>query len=354
MAEEIIKPENPEKEKLIGSGEGEVPLAIPSESEVNIRTLASDLESLKQTGGVIKPETETIPPPKEEIIQPESIGLEEAKKELPKEEAPSEEQKTLKKKFPLGLFILIVVIVGAGVLGYFFVYPLISPLFISKTPSVTIPQAPPTLPPSPSSNPTPTTTIPQPEPIKPLGHVSLFKTPPDQTLNSQPLELLKLEDTFKQTTSSVFIEIILLPSALTSTSSMPIAFSNLLKENYKWPADLADSFEDNYSMYIYKDKEGNLWPGFVGQLKSQFKPALMQKKYSLLIESLIKKEPSNYFWNGVVAGEAQTWKNIKFGNLNARVLNFSKTNYTINYAWVENKLIIGSSFEGLKEALKRL
>ena len=350
MPEDIPNPL--EKEKLISTGEGETPLAVPGQLEADIRTMASDLQSLKETGSAVKP---IIAPVKEEeIIQPDQIGLPPipapSTPTMPSPEIPLPASAP-QKKFPLWIPILIVGILAIAAAGYFLVYPFVSPLFNQK-----IPPEPAVTPPSSPPPPAAPTSTPAAKPVTPVGHVSLFKTPPDQTLSMQPLELLGLESWFKEATSSLLVEIVLLPSALATSSTSTLTFPYLLEQN-KWPSDLANSFEDNYSLYIYRDKKGGLWPGVVGQLKSGFNSLEMQKKYGALIESITKKDPASFFWTGSTGadfGQAQVWKNIKFGSLNARYLSFSKPGYTINYVWVGNKLAIGSSYDGFREVLKKL
>ncbi len=303
----------------------------PLPPEITLRTMKSDLEQLK-AGATPKPVLPT--PPAGGPTPPLGLKAELGKPSLP---AP-------KKGLSKILIIAGVVVFGIAIalLGYFVVFPMLFPA--ETPPAVTLPTTP---------TPPPTSGLPTlPELPAAQPHQSLLKIPADlqaPLLVSSPAGLpqaLLSEANNLPTGTGVIKEVTL--SDASGQISFSVALPVFLPEFSS--SQLANFFEDDFTAVIYYDANG-AWPIFIGQLKagtdlSQAKTAMAQLENSSGLASLFLSSPGT--------PSAASFKNGQANNLTTRYLAFSKSGAALNYGWLSNKLIISTSYNGLKKVLGNL
>lgn len=341
MAEENLNQGGWNPKSSIGGGEGEVPLVTPGTPKIDIRTLASDAKSLEETGSVSpRPytsppntsqrtsesnETTFMPPSNEPTIKPPAF--EPTMPTPPPVPADLKEIKPAGKNKFLPILILVIVL-GLVALGYFVVYPaLFKKGPIAEPPPN--PNPPPTEPPP--VEPPPIVEPPPVEPPSPPDRSSLFKIPADVTINDgEPLPI--------NLPAGSIIEII---------TSREKAFAG-------FPDSARNIFEENeFSSFVYIDSGGLSAGGSLYKLRVGGNLTEAKITWSAFFET-----PQNALVNLLaiaVAGAPIGWKSGQTGSITNRYLTFENTpNIAINYGWVNDKLIITSSYNAFKEAIRRL
>lgn len=362
----------------MGDGEGESPLIRRNEDEdkIDVRTLSSDKESIKETGGdaprPYTPEIQPMTPPaeiKEEptISIPESFGTETGevrteKQDVPYEPQNKEEQRTQKTpSSKKGIFfaIVAVVVVSGLALGYFFVYPLFFPSEQPKeqeaealpppaaeSPPVEIPVVPiePVIP-EPEPEPIP----PEPEPVpEPKQHSSLFQTPADE-LREIPLAGLTLADVKNaiqenSPASNALYEIVFRNpqnELVGSRQVLPLFAPNVFTPN------VVENFTDDFSMFIVRNSEG-VWFGFAAKLQDGIPPDSMKNQISALEDSSV----SSFFLEN--PGAPNVWKDGQVNGAPARYIAYSNAGAAFSYVWLENYLLVSTNYAAAQEAARRL
>lgn len=356
-------------EKPLSTGEGEAPL-VP---KIDLRTMASDLGSIKESGG--GPPRPYVPPPPTFNKPEEPVGAASPPFEPPKigETAPVQfpagvplEGKPKSK----GLFVVIlavIIIVGLGAIGYFFVYPYFfkqskeeaveapPPTPKEEAPAPILPAVP-TIPEAELSPPgeeaaTTTETSPIETPPPPLttpSHVSLFKKAADASseVNLAALDLTSL----KQAWGSETAEVPVLKELVVKENEALVGSADLLK--ILLPTLFGEGpnlFEDDFSLFVYVKANGT-WPGFILKKKSDAESAQITSRLTALeatneIVNLYVSDP------GTPSG---VWKNGSTSGISNRYTTFSKAGYALNYGWVGDLLVFSASYDGFKEAVKRL
>ncbi|MEK7464586.1 MAG: hypothetical protein AAB617_02295 [Patescibacteria group bacterium] len=349
----------------LGTGEGESPI-VPSQGseklDVTMRTSASDIKSMQDSGGQVP--RPYVPPPSVPTYSPSGLsgiggqpfqppqldqyppasmpGNEPKKLESMSQEFPPAipgEKKSNKKLFITILVALVVV--GAGALGYFFIYPKFfkttTPVPAIQTPEVpAVPEVPtvPEVPPAPITE--ALETIP--------AHVSLFKSPADLMVEIKlpTSNLTGLQNSVPFETAEVAV---LKEIKLANADGNLLSLSGLMK--FLMPdvfnQDLLKSFEPDFTMFVYSDSKG-AWPGYVLSLGKDAVLADVQAKATAIegvgLNNVFLSDP----------GQASTWKN----GASNRYLSYSQSGAGINYGWVGNNLVIATSYSGFQEAAKRL
>lgn len=362
-----------EKEKTpLGTGEGEVPLARPQDLNVDMRTMASDLQSIAESGGgaprsytpapVVpsRPTTPLAPEKNESPFIPPQVASTETPNAAPAafETAP--------KKSHTGLFVslsLVILLVLAGAAAYFF-YPPIQEFLGTggegeKTAGLTDNNLPPLVPPLVETVPSGETATSSETggeevlPAAPLTHVSLFK----QTAASlqeavfDPLALEVLQKSFGTAapeTPSLAEHIFkdaqgaYLPFASVFETFFPGVLS---------PSVLSE-FESDHTIFAYMDKNGT-WPGFVVRVKSGTNSAELITSFGEQFEKAGVALTNLYVQS---PGEAQTWSTGRTGTIQNRYLIFrgAELAVSLNYAFVNDLLVVSASYDGFKAALNRL
>ncbi len=377
---------------VIGTGEGEVPLAKPPIADMTMRTMGSDISSMKTSGG-----GEPRPYAPKEVSYSAPAGPTSSAPQMPvtpqmqqSYTAPSASPQmnfgnvapvnivaqTAPAKSGSALFITLAAIItsiGLGAVGYFFVYPQFTapaapavteqpastaPAPGTETPAVTAPAtttaATEPVPPATTTSATSTTSTAPAAPTASklptvLVHISLLKTAADfstevtlsnvtidavkSAFTSNPVEIPTLKEvTLKNDSGDVYA------FAALSPLFMPSTFTS---------ATLA-MFSPDASFVTYTDKTGS-WPAIVLQLATGADAAAAKTAVAAIeknseYQTLFITDP----------GTASTWKDGKVANAPARYIAFSKQGVAFNYTWLGDKLVISSSYAGAQEIAKRI
>lgn len=367
----------------------------PPPPEITLRTMQSDIESVRQSGGE-NPMPKPFTPPelkKQPVMELDDLSKEEGMIKPASGDGvipPSEPKKSKAKAIILILVSLL--LVGAVVyIGYAYVYP----NFIAK-PSISLTTPPPDnaiVTPAPVVETTPvpeplpvatttselatttpeiatttgiiatttvetattTATIPPPAPVK-LPHVSLLVSQPEMsaqiaitassTLSSIKDSLIAEAGNKPQTVTAVK-EIV-----FTSELGQP-AFADVLSMILPefTAAELSPLFKGDFTTVMTYDKDGT-WLGFVAQLSdgvssTTAKIAMAKLEKSASLANLYLQAPGIQSTAGFKAGTAN--------NLATRYISFAKTGASLNYGWTNNNLFVMSgSYNGMKALLTKL
>lgn len=354
----------------------------PPPPEITLRTMQSDIESIKQSGGE-NPIPKPFTPP--EIKNKNNMELE----DLSKEEGmikpnnaegvipPSEPPKKKLKVFIL-ITVLILVIAGAVFVGYKYIYPMFKPaLQVSQEQPAVIPEnvVPVTeipMPGSPASEvvppvsevippveelpaPTPETT-PVPTPVVLKQHVSLLVTSADSIV---PLiltastslvsikDLLTAEAANKSATATSLKEVTLADQGgqLVFADTLPMFLSSFTS------TELAPLFDEDFTSVIFYDVNG-AWFGMIAKPKEGADIAAVKTLMSKLESST---DLANLYIQAPGTPAVVGFKSGSANNLPLKYLSFSKTGASLNYGWTSNNLlVISTSYNGVKAMLTKL
>jgi hypothetical protein len=365
----------------LGTGEGESPMVKqggagtpPSGApDFGVRTMSSDLGAIK-TGETPKPyvpsDTPTPPPPPAGMAMKEPAGSPSGF-DLPQMDfggptppvvgAPgsgtsSPSPMPAPKKSGKGIFALVItliIIVGLAILGYFVVYPMffatptIQPVTTNQTPQTenTTELATPT-----TTAPVATTTATTTTPAAPQSHISLFKTPADESVTATTIAT-------GATIAGLNVSSVNAPKLVEVTykdqAGNPVGFANIMQTGFgldlKSPA-LQNVWNDQGTAgFVYVDASGTRWLGYVTSVNASSSLAAVKSAFNQAFEA-------NTNWTGVFAtdpGTPGTWKSGTLNGLPNRYLPFS-SGVSINYGWSGNNLVISTSYAGFKDALSKL
>ena len=341
-----------EKNPVIGTGEGEVPLANAPMAEVAMRTMSSDVASIKETGGgEPKPYNPTgnIPQPMSapsSVIPPQTdFGNASPASAVPQPEMQMPKSKT-------NWFMLLAVGIGIIVLlalGYFFIYPrffaaapVVAP--VVEQPPVVNQEVPPV-----GLPPVATGTITESPFATVVMHTSLFKTSAD-TIFEATLASVTL-DAVKGAIQSNTVDVPLLKE---------VVFKNEIGKTYALSAiaplfvpsvftsGTMSLFQPDGSFFTYVDKTG-VWPGVVLKLATGADIATAQTEVK-------KLEANNEFASLFLSdpGTMGRWKDGKVSTFIARYVSYSTKNVAFSYAWLNDNLVISTSYDGAKAVATKL
>ena len=299
-----------------------------------LRTMESDLRAIRESGGII---------PGSQLIIPPSISKTEPPSEpshQPTIPAPVSLSKT--KLSPLKTLLIITLILiligGLGVLGYFVIYPLIFPP--KEMPSSSLPST--------SSILTP------PQKSEVASHQSLFKIMPQGGLReiiipdlSKENILIGLASVFKpEETPGGLREVILFYKNEQVDANQ---FIKLIFPELQTSAILTPIFENDFTLFVFQDKKGD-WPGFVAKIADS-------KNEVLLRENLTKLEKSNNIKNLYLTDPGSIQEEFKDGKVDdiaVRYTIFTKPGAAFNYALKNNFLIIAASYSAMQTVVDLL
>ncbi len=336
----------------------------PPPPEITLRTMKSDLESIKQTGGsnpTPKPftpsEFKSIPvtPPPPPTINPNPINFGQvpeqkkvstatfsADKELSAIAADTETiaAPSVQKKKIIGLIGgLIAVAVIFAVLGYKFVFP----FFMSnqtETPTTQTNNAPVT-------ETTPVVTTTQEETAQAPIHQSQLSLPDGvYPVQLSLVDALSINAAINQQSDNVVTGT--LSEVTLSDTKGQIAASKFLHLFIpEMSNDLLAFFEEDFTATIYKDANG-VWPAYVFKLKTDPAASGAQNFINNTIETSANLQSFFLSNPGTVA------QGFKSGNISGnatRYLPYPNAGASLNLAWIQNRLIISTSFNGLKKLI---
>lgn len=334
----------------------------PPPPEITLRTMSSDLESLRETGGTAptpKPFTPpelkkewaahpTPPPPPPPLPSSGPQKITPAEFGEPKKSGTSSPSRIIEEESngrgkKLAIWIgTFVIVVGTGLIGYYVIFPLLFP--------TQAPPPPPTITQPPTEVPIGTISVPE-TPLSPAPHQS-FLASSDSTANVQlagqdfsSLSNALRQEAQKQNPPGSLTELTLsdangqVPSSAILTALLPELAADAIK----------NLFEDDFTLALYYDENG-AWPAYILKLKAEASQVEAQTEVNKLESS---PNLRNFFTSDPGA-QAASFKTGQVNGLATRYVTFSKTGAALNVAWSDNKLIISTSYNGLKKVLTSL
>lgn len=343
--------------KKIGTGESESPLAPPPQQKMDMRTMNSDLQSLQNTGGQIaKPYTPAstpvntasesmFQPPQVETPPPPNIPVEPATISSTGQQKPK-----IKSGKILWVIIGVIIAVALAAIGYFVIYPALTPIkpIAQQSPPPVTPPEPvieTETPPAPEPNPSSADLL----PTITGSHISLFKTPADKVLEINLSEATV--DSFRSgisqniTDQNGLYEIKIINSIGQQIS--PHALLSLLVPKF-FNAQTLGYFEENANFFVYVSQNGP-WLGYVLKLKNNADIGQAQNRMAAL-----QNDPDNDNLFVLQPGEIGVWRDGKIANRAASLVDFSQPNAALGYVWLEKTLLITTNLQAGEEAAKRL
>lgn len=238
----------------------------------------------------------------------------------------------------------LVALVGLGLVGYYFVYPL---LFPAATP------VPPPQPPAPVATTTPEVAPPAPA-VEP--HKTFFVIPAEKTetlkITSADTALslrAALDGMGKDVAAPGSAKEVLVVKEDDSPESFARTASMLVPELPE-EATLKTIFRDDFTLALYFDANG-AWPVYIAQLQTgtnllDAQAALAGFERSPNLANLYPTDPG--------AKSTETFNDGSVSGKPTRYLPFTKQGASLNYGWLDNFLVISTSYDALKDAVRRL
>lgn len=305
--------------------------------DINIRTMESDMSSLKETGGAgVVGQSFTVfsgaqkQQSQEEAFSPESLSGTEKAFEPQTTEAPAKEDmdpERKRRKMRILMWVIIFVIAGT-VAGYFFVGPLVAPG--EEAPEV-IPEDEPIE-----------------EPVTPaFTHTTFFATAPDTTtpvtlpsVSASDIRTAVAGAKLADATAGTMQEVVF--SANGTNVDAQNALSVLLPESDI--SFISTGFDKDMTAFVYYDENG-AWPGYIFKVVNAADPVVRGQ-----IQQMIEGTEStvNFFAEDPGAPKG----GFKDGNVieGARYRVYTQTGAGLNYGWKGDHLIVSTSYNGIKEA----
>lgn len=335
----------------------------PPPPEIAVRTMKSDIESLKETGGAnIAPKPFTppelkkewnppAPPPPPPKIAPSEFGAPKKTGTSPAPEKSTtvieEEPKSGKLKKIILWGGLLIAIIAIALAGYFIIFPYLFPEQVSPPPPAITPPATETETPI-----IPEAEVPEVEMPAILPHQSLLLAP-DKTsqISLASIDLASVLNALTQESKNIISngtlkEVVLndangqIPASSVLSAIIPEFSSEKIKE----------FFEDDFTMALYYDENG-VWPAYIFKLKIDSNVADAQ---NLMKGMETSANLANLF---LVPPGIQATSEFKIGQANGiatSYLAFSKKGAALNLAWKNDIYIISASYNGIKKVLNNL
>jgi len=358
------------RSQFLGTGEGEIPLAKMPSDKIDVRTMASDVTSMQETGGGMPrpytPQTQTVAPketatpsmptPSSQVNITDQMmgGITQVGQQTPNAPKPV---KTGGGRSLFLTLLIVIVVLGFVAIGYFFVYPRFVKTETDKAPEVAItppaiPEEVVSIPPTPPVE-TPTTTspviIPTPSVSTVDVHASFFKTKADLVFDAKllafTLDDLKKPIAFETTSVPLFKEVVWKTQENKSLSFSQVA--SLIFPNF-FTTEKVASFQDDFTLFSYSNTKGT-WLGFVTKLRDGVNVGTIQNSMNVLqkdtgLKNLFISDP----------GTMSPWKDGRVRDKPTSLAPFSLQGATISYTWFDRYLLVSSNLEAAEEAGKRL
>ena len=308
--------------------------AVPSSpAEVAVRTMASDIASIAESGG-----GSPRPHPVKVFLQAERNENIPRPTSIFSSSAASRPETLPKKPFfsnPAYLFSSLAVSVAIVFLAGYFIYPFFNKKPVQENQAVV-----------PISNQAPET----------FESIQFFSQSTDGIFTLDvPSAIEGLQAIREQLVSKVgnlsgsFFEVKIENGGGQPVSA--VSFFPSIKSDIFGADFLNNNFEKDFRLFLYKDKS-IFWPGYILQIKAGesriFLQALAQPKI----------ENASSGWNNLFLEPAGTpgaqFRDEMLSGQPIRILNFSNSSSVIAYGWFHEKyLVISTSPEGLKQAVLR-
>lgn len=308
----------------------------PPPKEVDIRTMSSDSNSLKQSGG-------TGPTP--QSVKP--IGKSGGPKKLDSvgQSTPKASGGGRKRALLIGLGIIVFLAAAAAVANYF-----VLPIFLSDS-ELEIQDTPPVV----EEESEPEVVIPT---VPSFVHESYFQDPVDASVevNLSGVTQPGIDSALNQTTQTAAAQE---PEALTEfyfTQGLvgdPVTSDEFLAAalpDVAFPSDL----EEDFTGFLYTDADGAHWSGYVFALGAE---ADMEADKELFQDSIESSNAlTNLFLSDPGTPSEEGFKDgiTTYQQETARWIQFSEEGYALNYGWKGRFVVVSTSFNGFKAALSAL
>jgi len=339
----------------------------PPPPEITLRTMKSDLQSLKETGGSVpqlkpftppelrrdipRPVAPLPPPPRitpSEFDKPrfetKTSGPQLSKSPVIEEEAPKSDMKKI-----LMWIGIAVVAVGVGFAGYYYVFPMLFPAEV-PAPILNQPQVETLInQPADQGAEIPMVTNPL---VEPKLHVSFLKSSDAvATIQLAMVDVSNLTSAIqteaqKEMPSGNLVEVTISDS--NGQAALPSVFSSIIPEFT--PEKLAGIFEDDFTTALYYDANG-AWPIYIMKMGLESNLIDAQTEMNKLEASINLK---NLFLKDPGAPNSAGFKTGQVSGVSTRYLTYSASGAALNTAWVNDKFIISASYNGLKKVLTNL
>ncbi len=345
------------------------PPPLPPPPEITLRTMQSDMEGLKLTGGsgsMPKPFTPpelmkelsrpmaTLPPmPK---LTPSDFG---SGRPMP---SPAPQIETEVARSNWGKMFLwggvLILIAGVGVAGYFYVYPMMFPKLLPAPPAPAV-----TIPPQAEvpAQEMPIDGIPEMNNEPPLeelttqmrAHTSLLagvagvSSVTLTTLDLTSLKLALQREAAKNAPANSLTEITLSDAngQLSAATIVPLMLPELSADTIK------KLFADDFTTALYRDANG-VWPVYILKVSPDSSQVEAQPAVAALE---VSPNLANLFVSAPGAKTAATFKTgTKINEVTIRYMPFTKTGASLNIGWSGNNLIISTSYNGMKKTIGSL
>ncbi len=372
-----------------------VPPPPPSmDSQVGVRSMQSDLESVKQSGGEA-PQSQIINAPElpdmgqqQPVAQNPQTNFQSqnyATPETPAQQTPpvssepmpsfsqasyqpSDGQPALNSKPGLNLKTILFIVLGlvvAGGIGYG-AYYLVSGM--SSSPQISIPTASnnttstlPLLPPPVTQTSTPTSTPVSNVPvIPPLVHQSLILNPTKaQTLVINPVDLPDFQSVVASSSKEKMLVASVKDLAFVDASSTPIESTQFLKSYFPVESQmLSQVFDRDFTSWLYYDKTGGAKFGVVLKLKSSVSLDQASSSLGSILENGYS-DVKNLFVSTTTVPSKIEFKGGIISGVSVRYLVYDlKTAKVFEYAWMtaggNNYLVMATSYNQMADIIKRL
>ncbi len=315
------------------------PVATPMESKtpapsapmVNIRSMSSDAQTLKESGG-IAPKPQTIKLETLEDNMPMLTPM--TNNQLPSGEVASSGHRVL--NVILEVILVFVVAVVLGFVGYYFVYPMIFDDKLALAPVVVKPSVAPV--------------VVSPKSEVALTHKTLFTKPVSEqaTVSLSDLTAIDIIEALQTEARRVAVAGTLREINLQKGGAL-IKFSQYL--NALLPdvsvTDIASVAEEDFTGFLYYDDKG-IWPGYVVKIKNGANSTQIAnwvtKFENADVSKLYVSDP----------GSMDSFKDGPYKNAPVRYVKFTKPGASLNYGIFGETLVIATSFNALKAAVAAL
>ena len=225
--------------------------------------------------------------------------------------------------------------------GYFVVYPLFNKAS-SPAPTPVVEQPVIAQPATPTS----------PAPVQPAAakHLSQFINPPIATVNAQLPAALPGSTQLMEAMRGALVQqgqaaLSGLTEVIVTTPTGPLSAQEFLYATAPSIDGYADSLETDFTAFIYKDTAG-IWPGYVMQFKAGSAQSVIVTTAAILEKLALK----NFFV--VDPGVLAPFKGGTVNGIWDRYAVGKTAGASFGYLVKNNKLLISTSFAGMKEALR--
>lgn len=238
---------------------------------------------------------------------------------------------------------VLALIVGAGVAGYVFVYPMLFPQ---------IPPPPPPAITTPVVTETPVETPITEIPATPKPHLSLLAISDSiapATLPSLDLTTLKLallQEGQKTAPAGSLTEVVLgdANGQISASAALPLLLPELTAES------VANLLDEDFTTALFYDANG-AWPVYIFKLSINSSIVEGQASSAALE---VSSNLGNLFLDNPGTQNAAGFKTGQVNGIATRYVPYSKAGASLNIAWVQDKLILSTSYNGLKKVLTNL